>query len=229
MSLSTEERARFKRDGYLVVRGAIPEDAVRAWIDVLGPLKASLARGLLGSPQIAALAGQPGLGALAAHVLGSGTEAVRGLLFDKTPRRNWAVTWHQDTVIAVDQQPEHEPVGFSAWSTKAGVTHVRPPRSILEAMLTVRLGLDDVQHEDGALHVIPGSHLGGVLNPEEIERARRTTPSMSCAPMRAGDALLMRPLLLHSSPRSSEPSHRRVVHIEYAAAPLPGPLRWARW
>lgn len=40
------------------------------------------------------------------------------------------------------------------------------------------------------------------------------------------DALLMRPLVLHSSGRSRENSHRRVLHIEYAGFPLPEPLQW---
>ena len=42
----------------------------------------------------------------------------------------------------------------------------------------------------------------------------------------AGDALLMRPLLLHSSGRLRTASHRRVIHIEYAAFALPGGLQW---
>jgi hypothetical protein len=41
-----------------------------------------------------------------------------------------------------------------------------------------------------------------------------------------GDAILMRPLLLHASSPSEEPTHRRVLHIEYCAATLPEPLRW---
>jgi hypothetical protein len=45
--------------------------------------------------------------------------------------------------------------------------------------------------------------------------------------MKAGDALLMRPLLLHASSEASAPVHRRVIHLEYAACPLPGGLEWA--
>jgi hypothetical protein len=46
----------------------------------------------------------------------------------------------------------------------------------------------------------------------------------------AGGIILMRPLILHRSlsadRETSSAAHRRVVHIEYAAAELPGGLRW---
>ena len=38
----------------------------------------------------------------------------------------------------------------------------------------------------------------------------------------------MRPLLLHASSASQSPRHRRVIHLEYAADPLPGGLVWDR-
>jgi hypothetical protein len=45
----------------------------------------------------------------------------------------------------------------------------------------------------------------------------------------AGDVLLMRPLLAHSSGNSHEGTqrHRRIVHLEFAsAAPLPDEYEW---
>jgi hypothetical protein len=36
----------------------------------------------------------------------------------------------------------------------------------------------------------------------------------------------MRPLLLHASSPAREPVRRRVVHLEYAADPLPGGVEW---
>ena len=41
-----------------------------------------------------------------------------------------------------------------------------------------------------------------------------------------GGVMLMRPLLLHASSAAADPSHRRVLHLEYSAADLPGGLRW---
>jgi hypothetical protein len=36
----------------------------------------------------------------------------------------------------------------------------------------------------------------------------------------------MRPLILHASSPAEVPSHRRVVHLEYAADCLPGTVEW---
>ena len=45
-------------------------------------------------------------------------------------------------------------------------------------------------------------------------------------PVPAGGLLLMHPLLLHASSPASQPGHRRVIHLEYAAESLPGQLEW---
>src|SRR5690606_38061920 len=57
-------------------------------------------------------------------ILGPKAFAVRGILFDKNPQVNWAVAWHQDCAIAV--QDKIETAGFGPWSIKAGVPHVEP-------------------------------------------------------------------------------------------------------
>jgi ectoine hydroxylase-related dioxygenase (phytanoyl-CoA dioxygenase family) len=92
-------------------------------------------------------------------------------------------------------------------------------------MLTVRLHLDDADESNGALRVLPGSHRFGRLSSERIQELRSRQPDFLCA-MSAGDALLMRPLLLHASSRSTSTGHRRVLHIEYAALSLPPRLHW---
>jgi hypothetical protein len=40
------------------------------------------------------------------------------------------------------------------------------------------------------------------------------------------DALLMSPLMLHSSAEAVSPIHRRIIHLEYAASRLPTGLQW---
>jgi hypothetical protein len=42
----------------------------------------------------------------------------------------------------------------------------------------------------------------------------------------AGGVVLMRPLLLHASSPATVAGHRRVIHLEFAAADLPGGLEW---
>jgi ectoine hydroxylase-related dioxygenase (phytanoyl-CoA dioxygenase family) len=111
---------------------------------------------------------------------------------------------------------------------KRGVPHARPPVGVLENMVAVRIHLDDCDRDNGALRVIPGSHRHGIMSDEQIKSFIEREESVVCEAAR-GSALLMRPLLLHSSGPAKSPRHRRVVHIEFAAGPLPGGLEWRNW
>ena len=174
-------------------------------------------------PQVRALAVSGPAARLAAAILGPDAFPVRGLIFDKTPDANWKVTWHQDLTIAVSEKVAME--GFRSWSVKAGNVHVQPPTAVMAEMIAVRLHLDSCGPENGPLQVLPGSHLHGRLTVDEVQRWRRDRSPVACiAP--AGSALLMRPLLLHASSAAASPCHRRVIHLEYAAGPLPGSLQW---
>lgn len=156
-------------------------------------------------------------------ILGPGAFPTRALLFDKLPRANWLVGWHQDLTIAVRERIDME--GFSAWTIKGGVPHVQPPVDVLENMLTLRLHLDRADAENGALIVLPGTHAMGRLSDHWVVRAKAEQRPVICE-ADAGDILAFRPLLLHMSRKSRRPSHRRVIQIEYAAGPLPPPLSW---
>jgi ectoine hydroxylase-related dioxygenase (phytanoyl-CoA dioxygenase family) len=160
---------------------------------------------------------------LAEALLGPECAAVRAIVFDKTPGANWKVSWHQDLTIAVRER--HEEPGFGPWSTKAGIVHVQPPADILERMLTLRLHLDSCGPSNGPVRVLPGSHRAGRLSAGSIAAWRTRTEPHVCVAER-GEILAMRPLLLHASSPSTSPEHRRVIHIEYAAADLPEELEW---
>lgn len=174
-------------------------------------------------PAVAALAVSIKILNLVAVVLGEGAFPVRSIFFDKTPGANWLVPWHQDLTIAVNRQTDIP--GYGPWSTKDGVPHVQPPTEVLESMVTLRLHLDDCDEAEGALRIIPGSHRGGRLNASQIAEMRSQRSEVLCA-ARAGNALLMRPLLLHSSGQAVSPIHRRIIHLEYAACRLPAGLEW---
>ena len=161
--------------------------------------------------------------AVVRKVLGESAKPVRGIFFDKTPQANWKVPWHQDLTIAVREKIDTE--GFTAWSEKDGITHVQPPLEILQKMLTLRLHLDDADESNGALKVLPATHNSGRFDAAQIQRRRATHSEKLCVAAR-GDALLMRPLLLHASSAGTAPKRRRVVHLEYAATELPNGLRW---
>jgi len=55
--------------------------------------------------------------------------------------------------------------------------------------------------------------------------ARGDRPEAICTVGRGG-AVVMRPRLLHASSPVKTASHRRVIHLEFAAGPLPPPLEW---
>jgi ectoine hydroxylase-related dioxygenase (phytanoyl-CoA dioxygenase family) len=148
---------------------------------------------------------------------------VRAIYFDKSSDANWLVPWHQDLTLALRERLESP--GFGPWSVKDGIPHVQPSVELLERMLTVRIHLDDADETNGALRVLPGSHRHGRLTPERIRTLRHEQSEVLCS-ARAGDVLLMRPLLLHASGRSTSERRRRVLHIEYAGFTLAHGLSW---
>jgi hypothetical protein len=196
---------------------------IAAWIESLGPVSGAGRRGLLADDGIAELARAPRLVDLVRPHLPADPRPVRAIYFDKSADANWIVPWHQDLTLALREH--RETAGFGPWSTKDGIPHVQPPAELLGRMLAVRLHLDDSDATNGALRVLPGTHRLGRLSAEDIRRSRAEIPEFLCV-ARAGDALLMRPLLLHASGKSSGDRHRRVIHIEYAGFALPDGLAW---
>lgn len=160
---------------------------------------------------------------IVSDILGPGAFLVRSILFDKTPETNWDVPWHQDMTIAVRERVDLG--GFGPWSVKAGVVHVRPPVKVLEGMITVRVHLDPCRLESGPLLVAPGTHREGIWR-EPLDVAVFEAAAVPCH-ADAGGVVVMRPLLLHASRKAAATAHRRVIHLEYAAASLPAPLEWA--
>jgi len=169
------------------------------------------------------LANSESLRSLVEPVLGSGARVVRTIYFDKHKDANWKVAWHQDLTIAV--RGKVDGAGFRAWSIKAGITHVQPPVAVLEQMLTLRVHLDDTDEANGALRVLPGTHRYGRFDPKQIQYWKQRQNPAICAVKRGG-VVLMRPLLLHSSLPSLNPTHRRVLHFEYTSVDLPAGLDW---
>jgi ectoine hydroxylase-related dioxygenase (phytanoyl-CoA dioxygenase family) len=175
------------------------------------------------SPRVSQLADSPRLLSLIEQATERVAFPVRAIFFDKTAGANWRVPWHQDLTIAVTKRIETD--GFGPWSTKDGVVHVQPALEILKNMTALRLHLDACDESNGALRVIPGSHLDGELSAERIEAMTGSARAVTCEVPKGG-ALLVRPLLLHASSPAKSPSHRRVLHIEYACDELPNGLEW---
>ncbi|WP_210490289.1 WYL domain-containing protein [Rufibacter aurantiacus] len=146
----------------------------------------------------------------------------KAIYFDKPPKSNWYVTWHQDVPINVKEKVDSD--GFRGWTNKAGLISVIPPLDYLHKAITVRVHLDDTDEKNGALRVIPKTHFSA-LSHEEISNLRETTESKCCKVLKGG-VHLMKPLTLHSSSKTVNEKHRRVIHLEFNCLDLPEGLEW---
>jgi hypothetical protein len=212
-----------KEDGFTLVPSVLERRECTEWIDCLGPVPGAGMRQLLTLPELKDLATSARLMQLVRPYLPGTPVPVRGIYFDKSPEINWIVPWHQDLTLAFKKRVELP--GFGPWSVKEGIPHVQPPVDLLMRMITLRLHLDDADESNGALRVLSGSHRLGRLTPQQIQDLRQEVSATTCTAA-AGDALLMRPLLLHASGRSTSGRHRRVLHFEYAGFDLPSGLEW---
>lgn len=77
---------------------------------------------------------------------------------------------------------------------------------------TAGIYLDDAEAGDGALQVVPGSH----LDPRDI-CALREEPAID-VPMQAGDVLIHDMMLAHASPPLRNNALRRVIYFEFLSA-----------
>jgi ectoine hydroxylase-related dioxygenase (phytanoyl-CoA dioxygenase family) len=218
----------YRNDGYYLVKGAFSTEQVAALKEELAVFEGKInnygVRSLMSKvPYIKHMASSPPLIDIAKDILGENTRPVRSVYFDKIPDANWNVAWHQDTTIALKSR--HEINGFGPWSEKQGVIHTEPPEEFLQNTLTLRIHLDKANTESGVLRVIPGTHKNGRVHANEILKIVERTKVIECD-ANEGDVLLMNPLLFHSSRKAVNPTHRRIIHIEYSGMQLPEPLEW---
>ena len=219
-------------DGYAIVDPILSEDELRILqesVNRLSPAETTK-RGGYAARQLAErvlevwrFAESSALCGLLEPLMGSPLRLTRSILFNKTPVANWGVFWHQDLTIAV--QERHDIPGFEQWSVKDDIPHVQPPVAILEHMLSVRLHLDACNETNGALRVQPGTHRHGRIPQADIMNFVDDRSTKSCN-VPIGGLVLMRPLILHSSRKMTNPTQRRVVHLEFATKDLPTPLAW---
>ncbi len=147
---------------------------------------------------------------------------VKAIYFDKPKKSNWFVAWHQDITIAVDKKITLP--GYGPWTEKPGQYAVQPPLNILQDNFTVRIHLDDTRAGNGALKVIPGSHNKNIYRAENIDWNLESGHSCD---LKAGGVMIMRPLLMHASNRTTNNKKRRVIHIEFSRTLLPEQINWA--
>lgn len=180
-------------------------------------------RALLGFPEVAQTARLIGGRLSALRLLQPAAPAIQAIAFNKTAGANWKVAWHQDLQFpfaGADLAP-----GCSGACRKDGIAYGQPPAEVLAGLLAVRVHLDDCDDSNGPLRVLPGTHRFGVLDDDNLEARKAAGHEVMCLAA-LGDALLMRPLLLHASSAATAPRQRRVLHFVFAESPLPEPARW---
>ena len=154
----------------------------------------------------------------------SNAKPVRAVSFEKNADTNWAVPWHQDLVVAV--QDRFELQGFKSWTRKSGVWHVQPPLKFLERMIFLRVWLDKTDSRSGDLEVVPGSHYKGIVDPKSAAGIANSS-GIEVLTGDRGDVLAVTALTIHRSQSTGRDARRRAVRIDYCADELPAPLKWA--
>lgn len=206
--------------GFAVVHDVFTSQAIDGLLAELSALSLSRSRAgirhVLGVAAVARIAMDKKLLELASPILGDQAVPFHATMFDKSPSSNWLVVWHQDTALPL--KDKRDTAGWGPWSIKDGVNYAHAPATALERVLAIRVHLDHSCGDNGPLRVLPGTHKSGVLTDDQIHSLSEEIPAVDCVVPRGG-VLLMRPLLVHASSKSTSPMPRRVVHIEYAYSP----------
>lgn len=213
---------QLKERGYEIVPGVLSLDLVE---ELLGYIQRNphndgfgVRNFLPNNPEVVqVLQNAPELTALLKEQLAEAT-CVRSIYFDKPPKANWVVGWHQDLTMNLNSIPEGK--DWKNTRSVSGRVVSQPGMEVLQAMITIRIHLDDTDGTNGALRVLPGSHRRGVIrnyspSPEQIRKR-----TIECHVPRGG-LMLMKPLTLHASRRTvNTNASRRVIHLEFLEAKL---------
>lgn len=173
-------------------------------------------------PSLAQLIFNEKMKSLISETFGDGYFVSKSIYFDKPANSNWFVAYHQDLTISVTEKVMVP--GYGLFTRKQDQFAVQPPLSILENNFTLRIHLDVTNEENGALRVIPGSHLKGIRRTDQINWNEEKEVVCNVP---EGGVMLMHPLIFHASGRSTGSFKRRVIHIEFSNQHLPEVLHWA--
>ncbi|GAA3972733.1 phytanoyl-CoA dioxygenase family protein [Mucilaginibacter dorajii] len=230
----TAHRQEIVNDGFTVINGIYTNAEVKSILDVIASANQSnpafrktddlfaIRQFLKELPQVVPLIFNDKLKAIITALFDQDYFVTKSIYFDKPELSNWFVAWHQDLTIVVDKKTDVE--GYGPWTVKQNQFGVQPPLPILKDNFTIRIHLDDTNEANGALKAITGSHLKDIYRPETIDWNIETETTCN---VNAGGFMIMRPLLLHASNRTTNNQKRRVVHIEFSRADLDGGLGWA--
>lgn len=220
MKLST-----FQSKGYQIVNGLYTPGQILNITQVLEGLdlerEFGVRRILRLYPDLAKMVITPQLSGLVRRIQPK-AQVIRSIYFNKPPLANWIVNWHQDLTINLKHKKIYP--GFKNWRVLADRVVTQPPIDVLKNMFTLRVHLDQCTEQNGALRVIPGSHLEGVIDVRN-GIGKNQAKEQICEVSKGG-VLIMKPLLLHSSRRTDNLASRRVIHMEFSDFQLPPDLDW---
>ena len=128
--------------------------------------------------------------------------------FDKNKNRNWQVPMHIDEMVPILDESVARNNGVTEFCIKDGQLYGKSSKVHMELTIAARLSLDDSHLDNGPLIVIPGSHLG---NFKECETPLTT---------KAGDVIVMSPLLMHASSKMKVCTRRRVMHYNFCSSEI---------
>jgi hypothetical protein len=116
----------------------------------------------------------PAVGSGAVHPRSGDAFAASGLLLDKHARANWTVPGHQDRIVAVAATTARK------HRIRDGIAYAELDAITLAGLVALRIHFDPTDGETGALCVVPGSHLNGVMpSAQPARRAAQSTPEIS--------------------------------------------------
>ena len=205
--------------------GVLPAEQCEAIIECVSPGKTASGgtRRLLEQSWCASLAQRLRQHPVLSKLVPAQFVAVQCTYFEKSTARNWLVSVHQDLSIPVAERVS-DPT-LEGWSQKEASVFVQAPIAVLEQLVAVRVHLDPCTEQDGPLRVVPGSHRHGRIEPDEAAAIRAKATEVACCAQR-GEALALRPLLLHASSKATGTSKRRVLQFLFGPRYLPNGLRW---
>ena len=224
--LSEEQAAAYNKDGYFIMESFLSNDEVESirreitaivdrYPDVpeeLVQIEPAVRRGAvkpesielgvrklfrmtLHSELFLSLAHHPKMVGIAVELIGPDVSLYQSMLLMKPPRFGGQKDWHQDN--AYFRLEPNDVFGF--W-----------------------IALDDATVENGCMHVIPGSHRGGigrhggVADDYGLSSAPTGEDAVACV-MNAGDALVFHGETYHYTPPNTTDLRRRALQYHYAS------------
>jgi ectoine hydroxylase-related dioxygenase (phytanoyl-CoA dioxygenase family) len=187
----------WERDGIVVVPGCLSPAEVPKARSHVGERTGLVAGSVAADPTWAALARAPGLVAAATLVLGDGVQIFSACYVVKPARSPAFARWHQDG----GSWPLSRPGAATVWAA-----------------------LDDVDAASGGMVVAPGSHRAGPLphtpDADSIFGTGLDAPAgaVRSVDLRAGDASVHHPFLLHGSGPNATDRRRAALVVRYVAA-----------